>query len=95
MKAGGEAACAVCLLLGMRSRPICRHVRPKKEIAFGNFGFQMRFLFGMSWRCGRGACALPVGWMFQQKTAVLPGGTMAAYFFFFRPNEKPNERRSL
>ncbi len=34
----------------------------KKEIAFGNFGFPNAISFGLSWRCGRGACALPAAW---------------------------------
>ena len=95
MKAGAGRPLPCVFCWGCAHGPFAAMFSQKKEIAFGNFGFQMRFLFGMSWRCGRGACALPVGWMFQQKTAVLPGGTVAAYFFFFRPNEKPNERRSL
>ena len=95
MKAGRRGGLCRVSLVGNALAARLLPCSAKKEIAFGNFGFQMRFLFGMSWRCGRGACALPVGWMFQQKTAVLPGGTVAAYFFFFRPNEKPNERRSL
>ena len=67
MKAGGgEAASAVCPQLGMRSRPVCCHVRPKKEIAFGNFGFPNAISFWVvvemrAWRV-RSAGGLAAAW---------------------------------
>lgn len=96
MKAGGEVASAVCPQLGMRSWPVCCHVRPKKRNRIWKFRVPNAISFWVvvemrAWRV-RSASRLDVP---TKKTAVLPSGTVAAYFFFFRPNEKPNERRSL
>ncbi len=62
MKAGRRGGlCRVYLVgdaLAARLLPCSAKKKSHLEIS----GFQMRFLFGMSWRRGRGACVLPAAW---------------------------------